>query len=70
MSPGPSDMRAEAAEWFVLLDSGRASEGDRARHRAWLAAHSEHRDAYASVQQTFDVARMRSEEHTSELQSL
>jgi transmembrane sensor len=60
MSPGSSDndVRAEAVDWFVLLDGGRASEDDRARHRAWLAARSEHRDAYASVSQTFSVAQM------------
>jgi transmembrane sensor len=60
MSPGSSDkdVRTEAVDWFVLLDGGRASEDDRARHRAWLAARSEHRDAYASVRQTFDVAQM------------
>jgi transmembrane sensor len=52
------DLRAEAAEWFVLLDGGHASEDDRARHRAWLAARSEHRDAYASVKQTFSIAQM------------
>ena len=60
MSPGSSDkdVRAEAVDWFVLLDGGRASEDDRARHCAWLAARSEHRDAYASVRQTFSVAHM------------
>jgi transmembrane sensor len=60
MSPGSpdKDLRAEAAEWFVLLDGGHASEDDRVRHRAWLAARSEHRDAYASVRQTFSVAQM------------
>jgi len=60
MSPGSpdKDVRAEAVDWFVLLDGGRASEDDRARHRAWLAARSEHRDAYASVRQTFSVAQM------------
>ena len=60
MSPGSSDkdVRAEAVDWFVLLDGGRASEDDRARHCAWLAARSEHRDAYASVRQTFSVAQM------------
>ena len=60
MSPGSSDkdVRAEAVDWFVLLDGGRASEDDRARHRAWLAARSEHRDAYASARQTFSVAQM------------
>ena len=52
------DLRAEAAEWFVLLDSGRASDDDRARHRAWLAASPEHRDVYDSVKQTFSVAQM------------
>ena len=60
MSPNSSgkDARAEAVEWFVLLDSGHASEDDRARHRAWLAARPEHRDAYASVGQTFNIAQM------------
>jgi transmembrane sensor len=60
MSPGSSDKdaRAEAVDWFVLLDGGRASEDDRARHCAWLAARSEHREAYASVRQTFSVAQM------------
>jgi transmembrane sensor len=52
------NLRAEAAEWFVLLDSGRASDDDRARHRVWLAARPEHRDAYASVRQTFGIAQM------------
>jgi transmembrane sensor len=60
MRPGSpdKDLRAEAVEWFVLLDGGHASEDDRARHRAWLAARSEHRDAYGSVKETFSVAQM------------
>jgi transmembrane sensor len=39
--PGP-DVLAEAAEWFVLLASGEASEADRARWRAWRAADLRH----------------------------
>lgn len=52
----PDDARRAAAEWFVLLNGGDATGEDRARHRAWLSARSEHRDAYDSVCETFTLA--------------
>lgn len=39
--PG-TDILAEAAQWFVLLASGEASDADRARWRAWRAADPRH----------------------------
>ncbi|VFR53799.1 Fe2+-dicitrate sensor, membrane component [plant metagenome] len=40
----------QAAEWFALLDSGEATEADRRRWDAWLAASAEHRDAWRYVE--------------------
>jgi len=40
----------EAAEWFALLRSGEASEADRSRWRAWLAASSENQAVWSRVE--------------------
>lgn len=41
---------AQAAEWFALLRSEAATDADRARWRAWLAAHDVHRDAWQRIE--------------------
>lgn len=40
----------EAADWFALLRSGEASEADRSRWRAWLAASSENQAVWSRVE--------------------
>lgn len=43
------DVRDEALAWFVRMNSGDATEADRARHAAWLAADLRHRQEYAKL---------------------
>ncbi|ENO86766.1 FecR domain-containing protein [Thauera linaloolentis] len=40
----------QAAEWFAVLASGRATEQQRQRWQAWLDARAEHRSAWARVE--------------------
>ncbi len=64
MSPLPSHRDGEpspavltqAAEWFVLLASGEASEDDRCRWHAWRNAHPAHEKAWQRAEAT--VARL------------
>ncbi|AZB57836.1 FecR family protein (plasmid) [Cereibacter sphaeroides] len=47
---GPrGDVRDEALSWFVRMNSGDATEADRARHASWLAADPRHRSEYARL---------------------
>lgn len=48
----PSSNR-RASEWLVLLESGDATEEDRARFEAWLAEDQRHREAYAGLTETW-----------------
>ncbi|OAI11231.1 hypothetical protein A1507_03265 [Methylomonas koyamae] len=41
---------AQAAEWFALFGSGEAHQDDTAKWQAWLAAHPDHRAAWARVE--------------------
>lgn len=43
--PGPKAL-AQAAEWFVLLASGEASDDERGQWHAWRAAHPSHEAAW------------------------
>lgn len=43
------DVRDEALAWFVRMNSGDASEIDRARHASWLAADPRHGREYAKL---------------------
>lgn len=54
----PPDRRtlAQAAEWFVLLASGEASDEDRCRWHGWLNAHPSHRLAWQRAEAS--VARL------------
>ena len=40
----------QAAEWFTVLDSGEATDADRRRWEAWLAASPEHQAAWRYVE--------------------
>lgn len=46
MSALPPAVLTQAAEWFVLLASGEASEDDRCRWHAWRNAHPAHEQAW------------------------
>lgn len=43
----------QASEWLVLLESGDAKAGDRARFGAWLCDHPTHRAAFDELEETW-----------------
>lgn len=47
-------VRAECREWLTLIQSGDASDVDRARFSAWLQADPQHERAYANLQSLWD----------------
>lgn len=50
-APQPSHEAMEsAAQWFSVLQSGEASDADRAHWQAWLDSSAEHRQAWAFVE--------------------
>src|SRR3546814_1310415 len=69
-----------AAAWDARLRGARASSRDRAAFQAWLKQDAEHEAAHDRLQAALSLLRanarlpelsaLRSEEHTSELQSL
>jgi len=46
----PGGAMEQAAEWFVELASGEATEADRRRWQAWRSAHPDHEQAWQRVQ--------------------
>lgn len=46
----PYPVLEQAAEWYALLRSGEAAEGDRADWRVWLEADPDHRRAWSRVE--------------------
>lgn len=46
MSGDVKRIKRECREWLALLQSGEASEADRARFASWLRADPRHRQAY------------------------
>ncbi|CAH2601488.1 protein of unknown function [Rhodovastum atsumiense] len=59
MSEDPKVIAEEQAlAWFVRLRAGDASEADRARCRAWLAADPMHRAAWAELRHLWDVVEV------------
>lgn len=51
--PDESSAHRQASEWLVLLESGDATDEDRARFEAWLAEDPGHREAYAALGETW-----------------
>lgn len=49
-----SSAERQASEWLVLLDSGSATDEDRARFEAWLAEDAGYREAYAGLLETWE----------------
>ncbi|HUF07961.1 MAG TPA: FecR domain-containing protein [Rhodothermales bacterium] len=50
---GSSSVNRQASEWLVLLESGDATDQDRARFEEWQAADPAHREAYAALGETW-----------------
>ncbi|CAM3935285.1 FecR domain-containing protein [Paracidovorax anthurii] len=51
MSGGtPPDLRKAAIDWYLLLGSGTATEGDRLRWRQWLEGSPRHQEAWARME--------------------
>ena len=58
--PEASSANRQASEWIVLLESGDATDEDRARFEEWLAADPAHPAAYAALSDTWGrLAEMR-----------
>lgn len=51
--PGASSANRQASAWLVLLESGDATDEDRARFEAWLAEDPGHREAHAALSETW-----------------
>jgi len=50
-----ADLRSQAREWLVLLNSGRASAADRAAAERWRHANAEHASALAEVERLWTL---------------